>query len=84
MSELDDAFHEAIATVVDPDAAEQMENAARTVAASRPAPASVTSIRSVPAGDVPALRALALDLAHRYGVTVTFEERVSIAVRFSQ
>ena len=84
MSEIDDDFRQAIATAVDADATEQLQNAARTVAASRPSRASVTSVRTLSPDEVPSVRALAAELACRYGLEVTFEERVSLAVRFSQ
>ena len=84
MGAFEDAFREAIATSVEEDASDQLEHAARTVAASRPAEASITSVRTVEPDEVPALRELASELARRYGLKVTFEERTTISIRFSQ
>ena len=84
MGALEDAFHDAIATSVDVDATEQLEHAARTVAASRPAEAAITSVRTMEPDDVPALRELATTLARRYGLRLTFEERTTVHIRFSQ
>lgn len=85
MRSSDDVTHDPAAAGVAAEAAEQLHDAARALASIPDAMAtSITSVHTVPADDVGSLRTLALRIAERYGLDVTFEEAISLTVRFSR